>query len=134
MHGDQLLLLTDGAEEAESVAAEADQSEHAERAEAERRGNGHPDALVASARAEHEEWQHEPGGHLDTDAGDERRRTRAQARAGAGAEGECRSQSQKDQRVVVRSADGEHEQDRVQADERHGRAPRATEPAGGAAD
>ncbi len=73
MHGDQLLLLADGAEEAEGVAAEADQSEHAERDEAERRGNGDPDALAAPARAEHDERQHEPRGHLDGDAGDERR-------------------------------------------------------------
>jgi len=120
VHRDQLLLLADGAEEAERVAAEADQPEHPQRHEAEPGGHGELQPLAAPACPEHEERQHESGGHLDADAGNERRCAGAQSRAGAGGQGERRGKSEQDQRVVVCPADREHEQDGVEPDERYG--------------
>ena len=52
-------------------------------------------------------------------------RAGAEARAGAGGQQQRGRERQQQQRVVVRAADGEHEQHRVQPDER--RAPSAGE-------
>jgi hypothetical protein len=134
VYGDQLLLLADRAKEAERVAAEADQPEYSQRHEAEPGGRSEPQPIAAVTCTEHEKRQHESGGHLDADARHECRCAGAKARDGAGRERERRCERQQDQRVVVRSADGEHEQHGVQPDERHGRAPRVTEAPGGAPD
>jgi hypothetical protein len=128
VHGDELLLLTDGAEEAERVAAEADQRDRAEHDDADRRARERPKPLAARTRPQHEERQREPGRDLDRDARDERRRGTAKARARAGAQQERRRKGEQDQRVVVRAADREHEQHRVQPDERRRPARRVPEP------
>jgi hypothetical protein len=84
VHGDELLLLADGAEEAERVAAEAQQRDGAERDEAGQRRKQHARALARSARSEHEERQRKPGRQLHAHADHERRGggTKARTRAG----------------------------------------------------
>jgi hypothetical protein len=134
VHGDELLLLADGTEEAERVAAEADQRDSAEHDEADRRARERLHALAWQAGSEHQERQREAGCDLDRDARDERRRRRANARARAGAQQQRRREREQDQRVVVRAADGEHEQDRVQPDESRRPARRVPEPSGRARD
>jgi hypothetical protein len=116
VHGDELLLLADRAEEAERVAAEADQTDRTEHDDADRRARERLQPLAWQARAEHEEWQREPRRDLDRDAGDERRRGGANARTRSGAQQQRASEREQDQRVVVRAADREHEQHRVQPD------------------
>ena len=80
MHGDELLLLAERAEEAERVAAEADQRDGAEHRERKRRRDRDTSALACAAWREHEERQQQPGGHLDADPGRQRRRAGAQLR------------------------------------------------------
>ena len=116
------------------MAAEADQAKHAEREQAQRgRGRGAP-ALTPGGGREQQERQHQAGGHLDADAGHECGSAGAQARACPGSQGEGAGEREQDQGVVVRASDSEHEQHRVQADERDGRASRVPEPPGGAPD
>jgi hypothetical protein len=109
------------------VAAEADQREHAEREQAEHRRPEHSRALAPASRREYEERQRQAGRDLDSDADHERARGRAKARARAGAQHERRGERQQHQRVVVRAADGEHEQHRIEADERRRPAARLAE-------
>jgi hypothetical protein len=121
--GDELLLLAERTEEAERVAAEADQRDGPQRREADRRGQRDPHARLGAPRGEHEKWQRQPGRQLHADAGHECHRAGAQPRARAGGQRERGRQREHDQRVVVRAADGEHEQHRVQPDERDRPAP-----------
>jgi hypothetical protein len=134
VHGDQLLLLADGVEKAERVAAESDQRDGSEHDEAQGGSGEQPRALVPARRREQQERQHQSGRDLHADAENERSDTRAQARVCAGCERECRGERQQDRRVVVRAADGEHEQHRVQSDERRRPTGRVPEPSGGASD
>jgi hypothetical protein len=130
VHGDELLLLADGAEEAERVAAEADQRDRAEHDEADCRARKCLQPLARQPRSEHQKRQREPGRDLDRDARDERRRRCANPRARSGAQQQRRREREHDQRVVVRPADREHEQDRVQPDECRRPASRVPEPSG----
>jgi hypothetical protein len=116
--GDQLLLLTHRAEKPERVRAEPDQPDGHQRREAENGARRHLQALAREPRREREEGQQHARRHLDADAYRERCRSGAQARAGAGAEQQSAREREDDQRVVVRTADREHEQHGVQAHER----------------
>jgi hypothetical protein len=98
------------------VAAKADQADRTEHDDADPRARERLQALARQPRAEHEKWQREPRRHLDGDAGDERRRSGAKARGRRGAQQQRARKREQDQRVVVRAADGEHEQHRVQPD------------------
>jgi hypothetical protein len=110
------------------VAAEADQRDRAEHDETDRRACERAKPLAARTRTEHEERQRETGRDLDRDAREERRRGAAKARARACAQRERRRKGQQDQRVIVRAADREHEQHRVQPDERRRPTRRVPEP------
>lgn len=134
MHGDELLLLAYGAEEAQCVAAEADQAERGEHDEPEHGALKRSSPTAPARRAEQHERQRQAGGHLHADPRHERRGARAKARRGAGRERQRGREREQDQRVVVGAADGEHEQHRVQPDE--GRRPAARLPtaSGGARD
>ena len=112
--------------------AETDQREQAEREQAQHGRPGHPPALAPAARREHEERQRQARCDLDGDADDERRGPGAKARHRTRCERERGGEHHHDQRVVVRPADRQHEQHRVQADERRRPAPRLAELAGGA--
>ena len=81
VRGHQLLLLADGAQEAERVRAEADQCERRERRQRERRAHQHGAALAPPPRGQHDERQHHPGGDLDAHPGHHRDRALAQAAA-----------------------------------------------------
>jgi hypothetical protein len=128
----ELLLLADRAEEAERVDAEAEHAEHSQRQQAEDRGEGHADPRASGGGAEHEERQHDPRAQLDADTGDERGGARTRTGGGARAQGQRECQRQQDERVVVRAADGQHEQHRVQPDERRRPGGRAAQARGGA--
>ncbi|MCW3028955.1 MAG: hypothetical protein JWN81_2166 [Solirubrobacterales bacterium] len=101
---------------------EADQRQRPQREQAEAGAREHHQAL-APAGAENQERQQQPGRELDADAGHERAGSRPEAWAGARGEREREGQHEDDQRVVVGTADGQHEQHRVQADERGRPAP-----------
>jgi hypothetical protein len=120
--GHQLLLLADGAEEAECVRAKTDQSEGREQRQAQPSAPRHSQALTRAGRREHEERQCQPGGHLDPYPRDQRRRAAAKARIGAGCEHQRGGERQQQERVVVSAADGQLEQHRVQAHEGGGEA------------
>ncbi len=134
MHGDELLLLADGAEEAERVAAEADQADRAEHEQPERGAFERSPSIARTRRAKQHERQRQAGCHLHADARHERGRTRAKARLRAGRERQCARQREQDQRVVVRAANGEHEQHGIESDERCRPAPRLPQAPGGARD
>jgi hypothetical protein len=74
--GDELLLLAERTEEAEGVAAEADQRDCPQRDEAHRRGQHHPQARVAAPRRKQQKRQRQPGGQLHADSRHERNRAR----------------------------------------------------------
>ncbi len=124
----ELLLLADRVEEAEGVRAEADHADCAERQEAEHGRHRHSPALTPVARREHDERQHQAGRDLHADAHHQRSRGRAKARARAGAQGQRRREHHQHQRVVVRAADRQHEQHRVEPDECRRPSPRLPEP------
>jgi hypothetical protein len=130
----ELLLLTDRVQKAQRVAAEADQPHGRERHQAQSCGCRHCQALARAAGAEHEEGQRQPGRYLDPDTGDQRARGGAETRANAGGERQRGGEQQEDQRVVVRTSDGQHEQHRVQPHERDRPTRRAAEAAGGPRD
>jgi hypothetical protein len=132
--GHQLLLLADRVEESQRVRAEADQREGAEREQAQAGAREHDHALTATGRGENHEGQQQACGQLDADAGDERRRGGPVARSGSRRDCQRRRQQQDDQRVVVRTADREHEQHRVQSDEGRRPALGAAEAPGGPRD
>jgi hypothetical protein len=121
--GDELLLLAERTEEAQRVAAEADQRDGAQRREADRRGQRDAQTRLAAPWGEHEKRQRQPGRQLHADAGHECHGAGAHPRVDAGRQRERGRQSEHDQRVVVRAADGEHEQHWVQPDERDRPAP-----------
>lgn len=127
MDRDELLLLADGAEEAERVRSEADQPNRRQREQAQPGARRHRDALAAVLGGEHEERQHDAGRDLDADPRDQHAGAGAQARAGPGGERERSGEQEQDQRVVVRPPDRELEQHRVQAHE-------GRRPAGGMAE
>jgi hypothetical protein len=124
----ELLLLADGVEEAEGVDAEADQTEHDEGPQPQSRAGGHLQALARPRGGEHQEGQNDPRRHLDPHAGHQRGRAGPQARLGPRRQGERERQREQDQRVVVRPADSQHQEDRVQTDEGRGPPSRAAEP------
>jgi hypothetical protein len=134
VYGDQLLLLADRVEEAQRVHAEADQPDSRERRQAPDRACEHPQTLARVRRCEQQERQHQPGRDLDPHARDQRARGGTEAWAGSGGERQRGGEQQQDQRVVVRTADRQLEQNRVQAHERRRPAPRVTEAAGGPRD
>jgi hypothetical protein len=121
--GDELLLLAERTQEAEGVAAEADQRDGPQRHEADRRGQRDAHAHLTAPRSERQKRQRQPGRQLHADPGHERHRAGAQTRAHARGQRERGGQREHDQRVVVRAADGEHEQHRVKPDERDRPAP-----------
>jgi hypothetical protein len=112
------------------VRAKADQADHTDREQADHGRRENLPALAPATRREHEKRQRQAGGDLDAHTNGECRRARAQSRARAGRERQRRGEHHHDQRVVVRSADGEHEQHRVQPDERGGPATGLAELAG----
>ena len=146
MRGDHLLLAVQRAEEAERVATEADRPDQGNEREARDR-DGQQARTAAHARGgEHQVGEHEASRGLDADSRDEGdgrevvvgrgggRAVRGGALWGcglqwptgargargaycAGGEGERESQQQHDERVVVRAADGQLQQDGVQPDE-----------------
>jgi hypothetical protein len=134
VHGDELLLLANGAEEAERVAAEADQADRAEHEEPERGALERPPSFARARRAEQHERQRQAGGHLHADARHERRGSRTKTWLRAGRERQCARQREQDQRVVVRAAHGEHEQHGIEPDERRCPAGRLPQAPGGACD
>jgi hypothetical protein len=125
----ELLLFADGAEEAESVRAEADQPQRHEREQAEAGARRHSQPLTPLPRGEHEERQRQTGGDLDRHAGHQRDRGGPEARLRSRREREGRGEQEQDQRVVVSTADGQHEQNGVQSDEGRGPAARLAQPA-----
>jgi hypothetical protein len=114
------------------VDAEAEQADRHERREAQRRAGRDPHALARAAGAENEERQRDPGRQLDAHARYQRPRGAPQLPAGAHAQRE--RQREEDQRVVVGPADRQHQQHRVQPDERARPARGVTEPSGRARD
>jgi hypothetical protein len=134
VHGHELLLLADRVEKAKCVRAEADQRDGSEREQAQRGGGDHAPALAPTRRSEHEKGQRQSCRDLDRHAHDQGRGAGAKARAGAGCQRERSSEHHHDQRVVVRSADREHQQHRVQPDERHRPALRLADLCRGACD
>ena len=116
------------------MGAKADQPDGTEREQAEHGGSGHLPPFAPARGREHEERQHQAGRDLDADADHERRGGCAKAGARPGGERKRRGEHHQDQRVVVRPADGQHEQHRVQPDERSGPATRASQLARGARD
>ena len=131
MRRHQLLLLAHGADKAERVRAEADQPERREQRQAQPGGQRHAQALACMARGEHQEGQRQPGGDLDPHPGHQHGRRAAgmgarPPRVGAGRERERGGERQQQQHVVVSTADGQHEQHRVQAHEGGRKARRVT--------
>jgi hypothetical protein len=130
----ELLLLTDGSQEAQRVAAEADHRHRPERGDRDGRRSGDAQALARARRREHEEGEREPGGHLHPEPRHERAGGGAKARLRARGERERRGEREHDQRVVVRAAERQLEQHRVQADEGRRPAARAAGAVRGAGD
>jgi hypothetical protein len=124
----ELLLLADRAHEAERVLAEAEQSQQRDRQQSGACAERHPRALASPRWREHEERQQQTCGDLDADAGRQRSCAGAPVRIRSRGQRQCRGQRQQQQRVVVRSADRQHEQHRVQPHECRGPAPRVSEP------
>jgi hypothetical protein len=124
----QLLLLADRAHEAERVRAEAEQPHQRDRQQSSACPERDPRALASPRWREHEERQHQTRGDLDADAGRQRSCAGAPARIRSRGQRQCQSQRQQQQRVVVRSADRQHEQHRVQPHKCRGPAPRVSEP------
>jgi hypothetical protein len=118
--GDELLLLADGVEETERVHAEADQADDRDREQAAAGAQGDAHALASLRRGEHEERQHQRGRDLDRYARSDRDRRGPHTRAGAGAQEQREREREQHERVVVRAADRQHQQHRVQPDERGG--------------
>ncbi len=118
--GDELLLLADRVEEAEGVCAKADQPDRRDREERDHARGEHAAALAGAPRRQHQERQQQPRRHLHPDTGRQRRRRGAisarRIRRACG-QGERDGEHEQDQRVVVRSADREHQQHRVQPHE-----------------
>ena len=114
----QLLLLANGAEEAERVRAEADQPDRPERNQAERRAGCDRQPLAPAAGAEQQERQQQRRRDLDAHARHQRGRGGGRARGGSGTERQRGRQQQQQQGVVVCAGHGQRQQHRVQAHER----------------
>jgi hypothetical protein len=128
--GHELLLLPERVQKAERVDAEADDPHEGERRHRERRAERHADTLARVGRGEHQKWQHQPGGELDSDAYRQCRRGRRRAvpsSACSRAQGQRRRDRCEHQRVVVGSSHRERERHGVEPDKRRGPAGRATE-------
>jgi hypothetical protein len=134
--GDELLLLAERAQEPERVGPESD---HADRRDGEQAAGARerdPPALTCGSLAEHQERQEQAGCELDPDAGGERERRapRPCRRVVPGRAGRAQQQREPEreqqQGVVVRAADREHEQHRVQPEERECERARAAQAAG----
>jgi hypothetical protein len=131
---DELLLLSDRAQEAERVHAETEHADRRDRQQAEYRAERDRAAFAHARRGEHEERQQQPGRDLDADTGRERERGGAEARAASRAQRECGGERQQQQRVVVGAADRVDEQHGVETDERGGPGRGVTEALGRARD
>jgi hypothetical protein len=119
------------------VRPEPDHPHGGDREQAEHARDRNVAALAPGALAEHQERQHEAGRELHPDAGGERHRRRSRAARGTRAQQQRERQREQQHRVVVRAADREHEQHRVQAHEREreaARVPEASRRAGGQPD
>ena len=131
---DQLLLLADGAQEAERVGAETGHADERDTEQPEAAGERDPHALGPAAAGEHQERQHEAGGELHAHARGEGERRRARTPFGRGrdrgAQEQGEREGQQQQRVVVRAADCVHQQHRVQAEEHECERRRAPEAPG----
>jgi hypothetical protein len=111
--------------------------EHADRRQGEQAGCGAQrgaHALAPQRRGEDQKREQEAGRDLDSDAGREGRRPGAQARAGTGGQRERDRQREDDERVVVRAANREHKQDRVEPDEGRRPTPAVSHASGSARD
>jgi hypothetical protein len=130
----ELLLLAHRSQESERVDAEADHSKGGERQQAQRGAERHPEALASAGRGEHQKRQHQASRELDAHSRGQRRRPGTQARAATGRHRQGERQREEYERVVVRTSDRQHQQDRIQPDE--GRRPGGalTQAPGGARD
>jgi hypothetical protein len=111
------------------VHAEAEHAHERDREQRAAHGECRPCALAGARRGQDQERQHEPGGDLDGDRRGQRACGGSRARVRAGGQRQRQRDRRQQQRVVVRSADRQHEQHRVQADERD--RPAGGEPAQG---
>jgi hypothetical protein len=100
------------------VHAEADQAEREHRRQTGERAGQRTQPLAALACPEHEERQREPGRDLHAGGGGQRGRGRAQPRGPSAGESQRERHQHDQQGVVVRSSHRQHEQHRVQANER----------------
>ena len=117
----ELLLLPDGAHEAEGVHAEPEQPHECDRQQRSARRERQPRAIAGPRWREHQERQHQAGRDLDAHTGGQRRRAGTHVGArGSGPRGERQRGRQREhrQRVVVRPSHRQQQQHRVQADER----------------
>jgi hypothetical protein len=117
----ELLLLADGAHEAECVHAEAEQPHQRDRQQGGARRERQPRPVAGPTRREHEERQRQSGRDLDPHTGGQRRRTGAHVRArrtGPRGERQRGGQREHQQRVVVRPSHRQQHEHGVQADER----------------
>jgi hypothetical protein len=114
----QLLLLTDRVDEAERVYAEADHANDAHRQQGCHRAQRNAQPRVPPPRAENEKRQRKARRELHTHACRQRGRCRARSPARPRAQRQRPAECQQQQRVVVRSTHRQHQQDRVQAQER----------------
>ncbi len=114
--------------------AEPDQPDRPHRQQTHCRARRHPHALARARRDEHQEGERETGGELDAHPDGQRARAGTQARVGPRGQRKGQSEDQQQQCVVVRPAHGEHEQRRVQPDERRRPTPRASQAPGGPRD
>ena len=130
MRRDELLLFSHRAQKAQRVRAEAQQPDRGERQQAQHPAARHRQPLAGTAWREHEERQHHAGGDLDRDARHHDARRGPEAGAGSRREHQRGGEQKKDQRVVVRSPDGQLEQHGVQPHKGCGPAARVTTPAG----
>jgi hypothetical protein len=133
--GDQLLLLTQCAQEAEGMRPKADNCHDREQQERRQRARSHTPPLPPRPRGKHHEREHEPGGGLHADPDDEQSGCRPEVRgvhrngapprargghAGfASRERQRPGQDEQHERIVVRATDGKLQKHGIQADE-HG--------------
>jgi hypothetical protein len=116
------------------VHAEAEHAHERDREQRAAHGERRACALAGARRGQYQERQHEPGGDLDRDPRGQCARGGGRARVRAGRQRQRQRERRQQQRVVVRSADRQHEQHRVQADERDRPAGGVPAQGGGAGD
>jgi len=132
VRGDEFLLLADRGQEAERVGSEAGDPDGGD-CEQPRAGRGRDAQPPAQVRlAEHLEREGQPGRQLDPHPGRDGGRRRSRSRRGPRAQEQRERERGEQQSVVVRAADGEHEQDGVQAEEGGSEGRRASEALSGA--